>query len=124
MSVQIKNSIAHTIPIGPSKFGNLYIIFFRPASPLTDQWTNQVYRLALRYIKIVKNDTLASGIDYFDSIIKELFDLFDCSGSEKTSRKWYQIMANIGLDTDLKSIFSEKNIDYELIEINSLKEFL
>ena len=56
------------------------------------------------------------GIDYFDSIIKELFDLFDCSGAEKTSRKWYQIMANIGLDTDLKSIFSEKNIDYKLIE--------
>lgn len=56
------------------------------------------------------------GIDYFDSIIKELFDLFDCSGSEKTSRKWYQIMANIGLETDLKSIFSEKNIDYDLIE--------
>ena len=25
-------------------------------------------------------------------------------------------MANIGLDTDLKSIFSEKNIDYKLIE--------
>ena len=56
------------------------------------------------------------GIDYFDSIIKELFDLFDCSGSEKTSRKWYQIMSNIGLETDLKSIFSEKNIDYKLIE--------
>ena len=60
------------------------------------------------------------GIDYFDNISKELLNLFDCPGSEELSQRWNQIMINIGLDTDLKSIFSKKNIDYKLIkkEIN------
>ena len=60
------------------------------------------------------------GIQYFDNISKELLNLFDCSRSEQVSQRWSQIMTNIGLETNLKSIFSKKNIDYELIkkEIN------
>ena len=60
------------------------------------------------------------GIQYFDNISKELLNLFDCSESEQVSQKLNQIMANIGLEDNLKSIFSKKNIDYELIkkEIN------
>ena len=60
------------------------------------------------------------GIQYFDNIYKELFNLFNCSSPEMICKKWYQIMRNTGLDTDLKSIFSNKDIDYELIknEIN------
>ena len=60
------------------------------------------------------------GIQYFDNISKELLNLFDCSESEQVSQKLNQIMANIGLEANLKSIFSKKNIDYELIkkEIN------
>jgi alcohol dehydrogenase len=62
----------------------------------------------------------ARGIDYFDIICSELFNLFDCSGSKQASEKWSQIMTNVGLETNLKSIFRKKNIDYELIkkEIN------
>jgi len=60
------------------------------------------------------------GVQYFDNISKELLNLFDCSRSEQVSQRWNQIMTNIGLETNLKSIFSKKNIDYELIkkEIN------
>ena len=60
------------------------------------------------------------GIEYFDNISKELLNLFDCSESEQVSQRLNQIMANIGLEVNLKSIFSKKNIDYELIkkEIN------
>ena len=60
------------------------------------------------------------GIQYFDNISKELLNLFDCSESEQVSQRLNQIMANIGLEANLKSIFSKKNIDYELIkkEIN------
>ena len=60
------------------------------------------------------------GIQYFDNISKELLNLFDCSRSEQVSQRWNQIMTNVGLETNLKSIFSKKNIDYELIkkEIN------
>ena len=60
------------------------------------------------------------GIDYFDNISKELLNLFDCSGSKQASEKWIQIMTNVGLETNLKSIFRKKNIDYDLIkkEIN------
>ena len=55
------------------------------------------------------------GADYLDSLFKELFDLFECSGPEECSKKWYQLMLNIGLKIDLKTIFSEKKISYELI---------
>ena len=60
------------------------------------------------------------GIDYFDNISKELLNLFDCSGPKQASEKWSQIMTNVGLETNLKSIFRKKNIDYDLIkkEIN------
>jgi len=60
------------------------------------------------------------GIQYFDNISKELLNLFDCSESEQVSQRLNQIMSNIGLEANLKSIFSKKNIDYELIkkEIN------
>ena len=60
------------------------------------------------------------GIQYFDNISKELLNLFDCSDSEQVSQRLNQIMVNIGLEANLKSIFSKKNIDYELIkkEIN------
>ena len=60
------------------------------------------------------------GIEYFDNISKELLNLFDCSESEQVSQRLNQIMANIGLETNLKSIFRKKNIDYGLIkkEIN------
>ena len=60
------------------------------------------------------------GIQYFDNISKELLNLFDCSESEQVSQRLNQIMANIGLEANLKSIFSKKNIDYDLIkkEIN------
>jgi alcohol dehydrogenase len=60
------------------------------------------------------------GIQYFDNISKELLNLFDCSRSEQVSQRLNQIMTNIGLEANLKSIFSKKNIDYELIkkEIN------
>ena len=60
------------------------------------------------------------GIDYFDNISNELLNLFDCSGPKQASEKWSQIMTNVGLETNLKSIFRKKNIDYDLIkkEIN------
>jgi len=60
------------------------------------------------------------GIDYFDNISKELLNLFDCSGPKQASEKWSQIMTNVGLETNLRSIFRKKNIDYDLInkEIN------
>ena len=60
------------------------------------------------------------GIQYFDNISKELLNLFNCSESEQVSQRLNQIMANIGLEANLKSIFRKKNIDYELIkkEIN------
>ena len=60
------------------------------------------------------------GIQYFDNIIKELLNLFNCSESEQVNQRLNQIMANIGLEANLKSIFRKKNIDYELIkkEIN------
>ena len=60
------------------------------------------------------------GVDYFDNISNELFNLFDCSGSKQASEKWSQIMTNVGLETNLRSIFRKKNIDYDLIkkEIN------
>ena len=60
------------------------------------------------------------GIQYFDNISKELLNLFECYESEQVSQRLNQIMANIGLEANLKSIFSKKNIDYELIkkEIN------
>jgi len=60
------------------------------------------------------------GIDYFDNISNELLNLFDCSGSKQVSEKWSQIMTNVGLETNLKSIFRKRNIDYDLIkkEIN------
>ena len=60
------------------------------------------------------------GIQYFDNISKELLNLFECYESEQVSQRLNQIMANIGLETNLKSIFSKKNIDYDLIkkEIN------
>jgi len=60
------------------------------------------------------------GIDYFDNISNELLNLFDCSGSKQASEKWSQIMINVGLETNLKSIFRKRNIDYDLIkkEIN------
>jgi alcohol dehydrogenase class IV len=60
------------------------------------------------------------GIQFFDNISKELLNLFDCSESEQVSQRLNQIMANIGLEANLKSIFRKKNIDYELIkkEIN------
>ena len=60
------------------------------------------------------------GIDYFDNISNELLNLFDCSGPKQASEKWSQIMTNVGLETNLRSIFRKKNIDYDLInkEIN------
>ena len=71
-----------------------------------------------RYSESQLNDF--RGIQYFDNISKELLNLFDCSDSEQVSQRLNQIMVNIGLEANLKSIFSKKNIDYELIkkEIN------
>jgi len=59
------------------------------------------------------NDPRGSG--YFKNIIKELNSLFGCSDSQVSSKKWYELLKNLGLNSNLKSIFKEKDIDYQLI---------
>ena len=52
------------------------------------------------------------GIEYFEKIIEEVNGFFECSDSEMTCTKWYQLMENLSLENDLKSIFREANIEF------------
>ena len=66
-----------------------------------------------QYSKNILNDK--RGIGYFDDIIKEINTLFECSDSVMSCTRWYELLNNLGLNNNLKSIYREKNIDYELI---------
>ena len=52
------------------------------------------------------------GIEYFEKIIEEINGFFECSDSEMTCTKWYQLMENLSLENDLKSIFRDANIEF------------
>ena len=52
------------------------------------------------------------GIEYFEKIIEEINGFFECSDSGMTCTKWYQLMENLSLENDLKSIFREANIEF------------
>ena len=107
-----KTTAAHAVSYPITKFLNI------PHGHAVALTLGSFFVINSHYSSSQLND--ARGVDYFDSVSKELFNLFDCSGPEQVRQKWYQIMINIGLETNLKSIFSKKNIDYELIknEIN------
>ena len=66
-----------------------------------------------KYSKNILNDK--RGIEYFDDIIKEINTLFECSDSVMSCTRWYELLNNLGLNNNLKSIYREKDIDYELI---------
>ena len=66
-----------------------------------------------QYSKNILNDK--RGIGYFDDIIKEINTLFECSDSVMSCTRWYELLNNLGLNNNLKSIYREKDIDYELI---------
>ena len=55
------------------------------------------------------------GVDYFEKIIEEINSFFECSDSDMTCVKWYQLMDNLNLENDLKSIFREANIEFSSI---------
>ena len=107
-----KTTAAHAVSYPITKFLNI------PHGHAVALTLGSFFVINSKYSLNELNDS--RGIDYFDNIYKELFNLFNCSSPEMICKKWYQIMRNTGLDTDLKSIFSNKDIDYELIknEIN------
>ena len=55
------------------------------------------------------------GIEYFEKIIEEINGFFECSDSEMTCVKWYQLMDNLSLENDLKSIFRKASIEFSSI---------
>ena len=55
------------------------------------------------------------GVEYFEKIIEEINGFFECSDSGMTCTKWYQLMENLSLENDLKSIFREANIEFSSI---------
>ena len=66
-----------------------------------------------QYSKNKLNDK--RGIEYFDNIIKEINSFFGCSNSEMSCTRWYEILTSLGVNNNLKSIYREKDIDYEII---------
>lgn len=55
------------------------------------------------------------GVEYFEKIIEEINGFFECSDSEMTCVKWYQLMDNLSLENDLKSIFRKASIEFSSI---------
>lgn len=55
------------------------------------------------------------GVDYFLNVITELFSFFGCSDSETACKKWYDLVARLGLKNDLKLIYKENKINFSLI---------
>ena len=58
------------------------------------------------------------GKAYLGQAMSELISMFGCNNALDCCKKWYETMAEIGLETDLRAIGIKTDADVELVEEN------
>jgi len=102
-----KTTAAHAISYPITKYLNI------PHGHAVALTLGKFFVINNNYSKDDLNDE--RGVDYFINIISELYSFFGCSDSKTACKKWYELVAILGLKNDLKLIYKEKKVNYNLI---------